>query len=191
MIRLVQSTILALFLACLAVPCAAQDSQRSLLSDLVPSGFDGLELGTELSAVPGLVPSRVVRVESPMEGDYDVDFYTREGQSMTFAGAALSTVEYGFCDGQLCTVVATALGPDNYERLLAHYLATYGTDERTAFAYDTVWDRIYTEEREDGIVSHLWIVCERQTDNCALAGLTWQERIGRAILDIGQQVNPD
>ena len=173
-----------------AAPALAQSSP---LDEFIPLGFGGLDLGVERSALAGesLAPTRVIHVESMMEGEYDVRFYSRKGQDMTLNGAALDAVEYGFCDDFLCAVLVTATGEDNYRLLRDHYVATYGTDERTAFAYDTVWERLHRQESEDGITTDLWILCERQTDNCALARLIWQERISRATLDIGQQVDPD
>lgn len=183
----IRPALVCLVMICLAAPAWA----GSPLDDLLPTGFDGLELNTALDDVPGLTPSRVVRVQSVMDGDHDVHFYTRQDQAMTVYGAHLTGVEYGFCEDRLCSILVTATGEDNYRALLEHYQAAYGTEDKTAFAYDTVWDRVYSEENTDGITTHLWIVCERQTDNCALAGLTWQERISRAGLNIGEQVNPD
>ena len=184
---LIRLALTAGLLLAAVLPAAA----GSPLDGLLPSGFDGLELGAPQSDIQGLVPSHVARVESVMDGDFDVHFHTRQNQSMTLAGARLDSVEYGFCEDRLCSILVTATGRDNYRLLLERYQAEYGTDERTAFAYDTVWDRVYSEENADGITTHLWIVCEHQTDNCALATLTWQERIGRTILNIGQQINPD
>ncbi|MGE4552459.1 MAG: hypothetical protein AB7D57_05075 [Desulfovibrionaceae bacterium] len=166
----------------------APADRPSPVASLMPTGFDGVRLGAARAAVPGLTPLRTERVENVMDGEYELAWCARKDAPAEFEGAALDGVEYAFRDDALAGIVVRIHDETGWRRLLAFYQARFGIDERSAFAYDTIWDRVYREWTEDGRRYCAWITCERQTDNCAVSSLTFDPATGKGELRIGDHL---
>ncbi len=85
-------------------------------------GFRDLKFEQPLEACRGM---------ALIEDDDDLKFYNRKGESLELGGAKLKTIEYGFYQGKLATIVMVAAGEADAEPLLKALETDYGTPQKS------------------------------------------------------------
>lgn len=153
----------------------------------IPCEFGGVRMGAFMSDLEGMTHSRSVHVADEVNGDYDVRYYTRTSAPREMAGVALRRVEYGFCEDYVCVIRVEAQGREAYDALVGEYARLYGTEDRSVYLYESFWDRYCDEESADGKVSRRWILCEHETDNCAMFSISYQSEGGKVLMLLGDQ----
>jgi hypothetical protein len=121
-----------IFLSAVTFPAFSQ----SFKAGTEPDGFMGLKWGAEASAVEGL---KYVK-DADIGGSYPVDIvdqdsnplttkvkvYLRAEDKLTYEGATLRSIKYGFCDGKLCEVVMAINSSDNWRALKEAVFPRFG-----------------------------------------------------------------
>ncbi|WP_022660603.1 hypothetical protein [Paucidesulfovibrio longus] len=175
-------------LICAAVALAV-GSGEALADDgnTIPGEFGGVRMGAFMSDLGGMTFVRTEHVQDEVSGDYDVMYYTSATAPSMFGKVPLERVEFGFCDDYVCVIRAQARGRDAYDELVREYARIYGTEDRRVYLYDSLWDRYCDEERTRDGVSTRWILCEHETDNCAVFSITYHRDADLAVLLLGDQ----
>lgn len=157
----------------------------------LPDGMGGVRMGAFRADLPGLRPSHTERLGDEPSEDQVIEYFVRPGPLPDIGGVPLEALEFGFCNDYVCSIRARAAGGGAaYEALVAHYSGIYGTEDRRVHLYGAQWDRYC--EQDDGAQGPgiRWVLCEHQTDNCAVFSIRHDRGRGKVILLLGDQYVP-
>lgn len=86
-----------------------------------PVGFGGIQWGAPLSELTGMAVA---------DDTGQVKYYRRHSDLLSLGDAALKRISYGFYKGRFYSVLIEFEGRNNFEKIKAHLLATYGNAAR-------------------------------------------------------------
>lgn len=156
-------------------------------SNTIPCEFGGVRMGAFMSDLEDMMYSRTAHVVDEANGDYDVLYYRYAKAPTMIGNVPLERVEYGFCDGYVCVIRVEAKGLEAYDGLVGEYARLYGTEDRRVFLYGSLWDRFCEEKRSGEGRSTRWILCEHETDNCAMFSIAYSRAADAVVMMLGDQ----
>ncbi|SKA71871.1 hypothetical protein SAMN02745704_00227 [Paucidesulfovibrio gracilis DSM 16080] len=151
----------------------------------IPDSVDGIRMGAFLSDLEGLAFSRDMTLHDEVAGDSLIRYYVRSEPPAPIGGVVLDRLEFGFCDGYVCSIRGEAAGEAAYHSLRKYYSRQYGTENRRVLLYGSQWDRYCEEDwsrRGSGV---RWVLCEHATDNCAVFSIRYDPQQNRTVLLLG------
>lgn len=117
-------------------------------------GFRGVKLGKPKGEFEGLAFSRSISVPVDFEEEAECRLYTREGENLSYLGAALEQVEYGFVEGRLDRIVAIAKGADAFRVFAADAIERYGIERDPPASFELSWEIDGEVQTETIVINH-------------------------------------
>jgi len=167
-------------------------------------GFRDVRLGTERSAMPGLVAAGEIRVPVDIETEGVCKLYVRENEALSHLGITLEKIEYGFVEDRLDRIRVHAKGMDAFRALSADAIERYGTKKDPVETFEYKWEMdgeshtetigIYHEairHEESKELEHVWTWGVPETDWIfSQLSIRYNEDTGAVLLTVFVPVTP-